>query len=168
MSIRTLRRIAELAQSGEPIPAPDAAWLAGVVRTYEDLAPEGVTLDRVAGLVPGPGGESWWHAERRRMRDDALRALAAQFHAGLSTPRAAAGIATQLRAYERAWRLDRRRDEMPARYAGTPRALLFTAFKSGPVPNSIRQISLILRENFRGEPNLLTSDESAHVDSNER
>jgi hypothetical protein len=168
VSIATLRRIAELVAAGEPVPAVEAEWLATVVRTYEERAPEGETLDRVAGLLPEPGGESWWRAERRRARDDALCALAATFHADLPAPRAAAVIATQLRCYEgRGWLLDRRHDAMPTQYAGTSRALMFTAFKFGPVPTGVRQITMILQRNFGSELDLLTADASAHDDSND-
>lgn len=104
------------------------------------------SVDEALGLRFARGGIPWWREEATRVRDAALRELAARHFAGLSVGAQARQIGTlSIRYSESAWRSDRSRAEMPARYAGSPREWLWRAFMSGaPMPLRERQLRKIL------------------------
>lgn len=88
---------------------PHAAWFVKAVARYEAEAEDGMTLDRALGLVPPPGGEPWWDAERRTRRDAAIRALREQHFADLGVTQAAKQIATRgKRLQATAWQREQR------------------------------------------------------------
>jgi hypothetical protein len=100
----------------------DGRWLAGVVAHF--LA--GEPLAEALGAEKPDGA-----AVRRRLRDDALKALAAHF------PGSIAGrvkeVRRAIRRYETTrWRrVDRHRASMPAAYVGTLDQFLFEALAAG-------------------------------------
>ena len=92
-----------------------------------------MTLDRALGLVPPPGGEPWWEAERRTRRDAAIRALREQHFADLGVTQAAQQIASRGR------RLQATRWDREGRIAAPGDELLIAALASGaPFPGARR------------------------------
>src|ERR1700746_323895 len=60
--IALLRRLAvRLAAEGDS----DGVQFAAAVRMYEAGAADGLLLDAAFGLIPPPGGRSWWKIEQR-------------------------------------------------------------------------------------------------------
>ena len=80
------------------------------------------------------------------VRDAALRALAHEYFGELSVYARAKTVAEISERYETTcWPRDRRLDDMPERYRGTPRAHLWLAFKSGAkMPVSERRLRTLL------------------------
>lgn len=124
----------------------DRAVLANCLRAYlADGAPAG-GLDAALGLAGPAGTPPWWRAQRLAIRDAALRALAARFHAGRSVARQAEGIHRALAVYAAsAWRLDRLLTAPPARYVGTAREMYFDALRACDAVPSARTIRRALR-----------------------
>jgi len=139
-----LERIASSWQAGRPIPAEEYAWLAVGIGMF--LGQTASSLEEALGLRYGRGGVPWWRERALRDRDAALRALADECFADLSICNRSRVIESLARRYAAsAWRRDRDSDVMPAVYAGTPRAYLWRAFKSGgPMPLGERQIRNII------------------------
>lgn len=118
---------------------PVAAWFAEAFARYEAGAEDGMTLDRALGLVPPPGGEPWWEAERRTRRDTAIRALREQHFADLGVTKAAQQIASRGR------RLAATRWDRDGRVPAAGDELLIQALATGaPFPGP-RRIEDILR-----------------------
>ena len=123
---------------------PAAAWFAEAFAFYEARAEDGMTLDRALGLVPPPGGEPWWDAERRTRRDAAIRALREQCFADLGVTRAAQQIATRGR------RLQATRWDREGRVPAEGDELLIQALATGaPFPGARRIRDIIRSGNER-------------------
>jgi hypothetical protein len=132
-----LRRLA----AALPALGDDGVWLAAGLQNYLSSASDGAQLADVLQLTPPPGGESWWRAERRQQRDEALRELARQTGASM------AEIAALVSSYASdCWPRDRALSSPPSRYAGTPKRWLFLAFQAGEgrVPESEKQLGRII------------------------
>ena len=115
-----LNRIAQIARSG--VLGNDSAWLAAGIEIYVARAANDWPLDRALSLA--------WSNECRARRDSALREYAARYCREALFSRCAVRLGNDLRIYERGtWRHDRHRVEMPSSYVGTPRELLFRAFR---------------------------------------
>jgi len=138
-AIARLRRLAAaLART------PDAAWFAEAFARYEAEAQDGMTLDRALGLVPPPGGEPWWDAERRTRRDAAIRTVREQCFADLGLTRAAQQIATRGR------RLQATRWDREGRLPAPGDDLLIAALATGaPFPGARRIRDIIRSGNER-------------------
>lgn len=118
---------------------PAAARFTEAVACYEAGAQDGLTLDRALGLVPPPGGEPWWEAERRTRRDAAIRAVREQCFADLGLTKAAQQIATRGR------RLQTTRWDREGRLPAPGDDLLIAALATGvPFPGE-RRIRDIIR-----------------------
>ena len=134
IAVQKLRAIAAALEAGRAPDPGDGAWLASRVRRYLDGAERGLlTIDLALGLAPGPGGVTWFEAERRDQRDSLLRDMAVRHFPGQCSGPAAKAIEAAWRQYVRN-RLasDRRRGESGAA-PGTLDADLFALAKlSGP------------------------------------
>jgi hypothetical protein len=140
-----LRRIADRAGAGAPLGA-DGAWLADGIDRYLAKAREGWSLDDALSISPTSTGEAWWAKEDRERCHDQIRQLHRAFCPG-SVSQAAGEIARLIRRYaSSSWKFDQGRSVCPERYAGTPNAILFEAFKAmqGAVPGGERQLRRIL------------------------
>ena len=128
--IDDLREIARCCQEGEPIDERLTRWLGGALERF--LTQDTRSLEEAMGLQAPQGGVPWHLEEALRHRDAALRQLAACFCDGASVSAQAKQIHTwSVRYAAAAWRFERNREEMPAHYRGTEKALLWQAFKSG-------------------------------------
>ena len=143
-AIKNLREIRERCHDGAPLDPSLSHWLAESLDRF--FGHRCHSIDDALGLRQPRGGVPWWLIESMYARDGALRDLAALVAEG-------AALSIQAREVRRitvrygasAWRHDRERDEMPARYRGTPRELVWQAFKSGaPMPLGERQLRNIL------------------------
>jgi hypothetical protein len=132
----TIERLRQAKAALEREGSAEAAWLVGVIAEYEAKAPEGLTLDRAAGLVPPPGQDSWWTVERRRKRDDAIRRLKAEQFGDLGITAAAREIAKAGNAYLTRGRHGNQIVRKP---------LLAEALETGVPFPGVRQIETILR-----------------------
>jgi hypothetical protein len=143
-SIDNMRTVARLCQTGEPLPDALAAWLAASLQSYLERRAE--SLNDAFGLRNARGGVPWRMEASMRVRDEALRRLAAQHLSALSTSAQAARIRELSARYDVSnWRFDRTRETMPEAYAGTPHEWLWQAFKSGAaMPLGLRQLRTIL------------------------
>ncbi len=143
-SIDNLREIMGRCFDGKPLDGHLADWLGVAINGY--LTRQFRTLEEGLGLIFPRGGIPWWREEAIRKRDAALRYLAETFLGELALGMQAREIWTVARRYAAsAWRFDRDKDEMPARYAGTPKECLWRAFKSSaPMPIGERQLRNIL------------------------
>jgi hypothetical protein len=143
-TIESLREISRRCQTAEPLDEELARWLGDSLERF--LAHGCRTLDEALGLCFPQGGVPWWMEEAIRTRDEVLRAFADTLDPDLSTTGRAREIrAITLRYAASAWRHDRERHEMPPTYAGTPKELLWRAFKSGAaMPLGERQLRTIL------------------------
>ena len=120
--IELLRRVAAGLRSGQLDPG-DAFRFAERLEAYLTGAAAGMTLDQACGVKPGQGDEPWWVVDDRRRRDDAIAEYAFQFQP--------ADLGHEIRMYDRGrWRRDRHSADMPPAYVGTPRELLFRAFRA--------------------------------------
>ncbi len=132
-----LCRIAEQARSGAL--GDDGEWLADGIELFIAKAGDKWSLDRALILA--------WSNERRARRNDELCEHAARYCQGR-----AAMLAGEITRYERsAWRHDRDRAEMPPSYVGTPRELLFRAFRENDsiephrdMPTSVKHLERII------------------------
>jgi hypothetical protein len=93
----TIARLRQAKAALEREGSAEAAWLVGVIEEYETKAPNGVTLDRAAGLVPKPGGRPWWRVEERAQREAAVKRVAEEYFSDLSAAAAADEIARAAR-----------------------------------------------------------------------
>lgn len=142
--IDDLREIARCCQQGERMDERLTRWLGGALERY--LTQQARTIEEALGLRAPQGGVPWHLEEALRHRDAALRDLATWFCDGQSATAQAKQIHSwSVRYAAAAWRFDRNRPEMPARYRGTEKALLWRAFKSGArMPICERQLRSIL------------------------
>ncbi len=145
-SIDNLREIMSQCFDGKPLDGDLADWLGEAIDGY--LTRQFRTLEEALGLIFPRGGIPWWREEATRKRDAALRYLAETFLDELTLGGQAQKIWTEARRYAAsAWRFDGDNDEMPVRYAGTPRECLWQAFKSGAqMPIGERQLRNILAQ----------------------
>jgi hypothetical protein len=128
-NIRTLDAIRVHCLRGKPLTSDLRIWLAEALDRY--LKQECENLNDAFGVRQGRGGIPWWRERAIRERDAALRELSREFFAGLPVGSHARAI-TQL-AYRYAstcWPRDREHDTMPLHYHGTPKELLWRAFRS--------------------------------------
>jgi hypothetical protein len=142
--IEDLREIARCCQEGEPMNERLTRWLGSSLRSFLDQ--DARTIEEAMGLQAPPGGVPWHLEEALRMRDAALRELASGFCAADSlSGRAKQVHSWAMRYAASAWRFDRNKDDMPAQYRGTAKALLWRAFTSGArMPISERQLRNVL------------------------
>lgn len=143
-SINNMRTVAELCRTREPLPAPLAVWLAISLQSFLDQRSD--SLNDAFGVRNARGGVSWRTEASMRLRDEALRRLAAE-HLGGLTRSAQAERIHQLSARYAAssWRFDRVPEEMPRPYEATPHEWLWRAFKSGAtMPLGVRHLRTIL------------------------
>lgn len=143
-SIEHLRRIHSCCLSGERLAPDEANWLGQSLQRFLERRAE--SLEEAFDLCFGQGGVPWWREEAIRIRDKALRELAAMFCEGDSTYAKAKAIEAMAERYAAtAWIRDRERTEMPSHYEGTARASLWRAFRSGAaMPLKRRQLQNIL------------------------
>lgn len=143
-TIGNLREIARRCRNGEPLNQPLLHWLGAVLDKF--LNRRCLTIEDAFGLRAPRGGVPWWLEEAIRCRDTALRELALRYFADVCVARRAKQIhLLAVRYGAAAWRYDRERDAIPARYEGTPGEWLWRAFKSGaPMPIGERQLRSIL------------------------
>ena len=144
IAIDNMRAVAQHCRTKERLPAELADWLAASLLAF--LEHEAGTLNDAFGLKNARGGVPWRMEASMRMRDRALRELAAAHFAELSLSARAARIQEISARYAASgWRFDRDRDAMPPSYEGTPLAFLWRAFKPGaPMPLCRRQLQKIL------------------------
>ncbi len=143
-TISNLREISERCHDGEPLDPCLSSWLAERLDRF--LSHECATIEDALELRQPRGGVPWWLVEAMYARDAALRDLADAVAGGCA-------VSTRVREVRRltvryggsAWRHDRDRDEMPARYRGTDQEFVWRAFKSGaPMPLGERQLRNIV------------------------
>jgi hypothetical protein len=152
-AIRDLRKISHHCLLGQPLPSELSHWLGSSLQQF--LAHRARSIEAAFGIRAPRGGVPWWLEEAMRVRDAALRALAATFMVGQSVSTTARHIHDlAVRYAASAWRFDRQRPDMPTHYAGTPHELLWKAFKSGaPMPIGARQLRKVLaRQEARPRP----------------
>ncbi len=142
--IENLREIARCCQAGEPLDDDLSRWLGS--RLEDFLSQRRPSLGEAFGLRGAQGGVPWWLEAAIRKRNAALRELAEC----LCSDGSATALARQVhrltvRYAGTSWNRDRRRDDMPGAYAGTPKACLWRAFTSGAaMPVCERQLRSIL------------------------
>jgi hypothetical protein len=144
IAIERLREVSRLCQQGQPLDDELAAWFGNCLRRFLERGAE--SFEEAFGVPTCRGGVPWWKEERMRRRDAALRDLARALPGGLS---AAARIREMhklsVRYAATAWLRDRQAEDMPPSYAGTARAHLWHAFRSGaPMPLGERQLRNIV------------------------
>lgn len=128
--ITYLREIARRCLAGEPLDDSLSRWLGRSLDGF--LSQRYRTVDEALGLRGERGGMPWWREEANRVRDAALRELAARLSPDLSVSGQARLVHDlSCRYASSAWCRDRARETMPMHYAGTPKELLWRAFKSG-------------------------------------
>ncbi len=144
MTIERLREISAQCLSGGTLDAGHARWLGE--RLADFLACRHRSIEEAFGLRFAQGGIPWWKEERIRRRDACLRSLAATYPGDMPLGAMVRDIhKISVRYGASAWRFERRRAEMPAAHAGTARAYLWQAFKTGaPMPLGERQLRNIL------------------------
>jgi hypothetical protein len=144
--IDDLREIARCCQTGEPMDERLTRWLGTSLKKF--LEQNSRTIEEALGLQAPQGGVPWHLEEALRKRDATLRELVADFCEADSLSARARWVEAQAKRYAAsAWRFDRDDDEMPARYRGTAKALLWRAFKSGArMPICERQLRNILAQ----------------------
>lgn len=139
--VERLREIARRCLNGEPLEATQSRWLGGALESY--LEKDTSSLEEALGLRYGRGGVPWWREAALRVRDEALREMARTCFPDNIGPcgRSQAMAEMAARYAATAWRTDRLRHTMPESYAGTPKAFLWRAFRSGAaMPLGERQI----------------------------
>lgn len=142
--IVALDRLVQAFERNQPLPEDLRAWAAGSITRF--LEHDCDTLNEAFGICQGHGGIPWWRERAIRTRDEAIRELAAR-HLSCDKPSAMAREVQKLteRYAGTAWPRDRQRDEMPAKYHGTPKQYLWIAFKSGAkMPLSDRHLRNLL------------------------
>ena len=133
ISARRLARIAAAIKASELPSATDRAWLAESLEQYFAAAGQGVSLETAFGLTPGPGGVTWWAAERRDRRDALLRGVHGYHFADLTAPEAARAIHAAWRRYSRRQlRIDLTRGECAAVARSLDADLFVLATLGGP------------------------------------
>ena len=143
-SIANMRTVAELCRGHEPLPDSLAAWLASSLESFLDQQSD--SLNDAFGIRNLRGGVPWRTEANMRVRDAALREVAARHCGELSVTAKAARIHQLAERYAASsWRFDRDRAEMPAAYRDTPHEFLWRAFKSrAPMPLCERQLRKIV------------------------
>ena len=143
-SINNLRLVAEFCRTGQRLPEDVADWLAESLQAF--LNNRSRSLNEAFGLVNGRGGVPWHIEEGIRRRDAALRELRDRHFGDLSLSAQAREIHTLSTRYAASsWRFDAQREQAPDHYLGTPKELLWLAFKSGgTMPLCTRQLRNIL------------------------
>lgn len=142
--IEKLKEISRCCLAGEELDRHLSRWFA---RSLDDILSQRCShLDEAFGLRGAPGGIPWWLEEAIRRRNAALGDLAACLpRTGSAAARARRINRLCDRYTATSWIRDRERDEMPRSYAGTPKACLWRAFKSGAaMAISDRQLRNIL------------------------
>ncbi len=128
--IEKLREIARCCMAGEQLDDHLSQWFAQSLDDY--LNHRCSHLSEAFGLRGAHGGVPWWREEAIRKRNAALVDLAAFLPVeGSATARARRIKQLCDRYAASSWPRDRERDEMPQGYAGTLKACLWCAFKSG-------------------------------------
>jgi hypothetical protein len=143
--IELLQHVAARLSAGEL--GEDGRQFAQGLLDYLAGASSGLSLEEALGLKVDAGGVPWWNAAARSRRDRLLYELATRFCGS-----AAATLGAEVRRYERStWqRTDRGLADMPPSYRGTPRELLFAAFREnesfalGRMPSSTSQLRRII------------------------
>jgi len=151
-----LRRLADHARA-----CGDDGFAEGI-ELYLEKASEGLSLDEALGLAAERGGERWWSREHRLRRDEAICEFFARYCLGQTDARRRAILQHELLRYQRKqWASDKRQPMMPAAYEGTPRALLFKAFRENEsldakrrMPTSDDQLCRILSSHCAIERNI--------------
>lgn len=143
-AINNIRMLAELCRNREPLPDAVASWLSSSLQSFLDQ--RSASLNDAFGVRNARGGIPWRVEASIRIRDGALRTLAAAHLSDLSKSAKAARLHQLSVRYEASrWRFDRGRQDMPATYYGTPQEFLWQAFKSGAMmPIGERQLRTIL------------------------
>ena len=143
-TIETLREISHRCLANEPLSTEQSRWLGDSLRNF--LTHQSSSVDDAMGLKFPQGGVPWWREEAIRNRNGALRELGERYFGTLSPCARAREIWTLATRYAAsAWRHDRDRREMPARYRGTPQQYIWRAFESGAaMPVCRRQLRTIL------------------------
>ena len=143
-TIERLREVSQLCLAGEPLDEDLARWLGDRLRDFLDR--RNGTIEEAFDLRVAQGGIPWWKEERIRKRDAALRDMAENFPADLSTSARTRRIHEMAVRYAAsAWRFEGEREEMPAHYAGGLKEYLWRAFNSrAPMPIGERQLRNII------------------------
>lgn len=143
-SIENIRTVAQLCQSGQPLPQALSTWLASSLQSFLDSRAS--SLNDAFGVKNARGGIPWRTEAAIRVRDAALRQLAEKHLADESVSALATRIHQMSARYGAStWRFDCEREDMPAQYRGTAQELLWRAFKSGAtMPLCARQLRKIL------------------------
>ena len=120
-------------------------WLGQAL--HEFLTHRCRTVDEALGLRFPRGGIPWWREEATRVRDAALRELAARYYSDQPVSVQARRVCSLSTRYAAsAWRFDEGREAMPCHYVGTVREWLWKAFASGaPMPIRERQLRNVLQ-----------------------
>ena len=145
-NIETLHAIHTRCAEGLPLTPDLRSWLANSLDRY--LGHTCDNLNEAFGVIQGHGGVPWWRERAIRERDAALRALSRGHYGEISVYSRAKAIAAISRRYQTTcWPRDRQLDEMPRRYRGTRKELLWRAFRSeAKMPVSERRLRTLLSE----------------------
>jgi hypothetical protein len=143
-SIDNMRTVAKLCRTREPLPETLASWLSTSLQSFLDQRSE--SLNEAFGLRNARGGVPWRTEAGMRVRDEALRQLAAEHLGGLTRSAQATRIHQLSARYEASsWRFDRSQENMSKAYERTPHEWLWRAFKSGAtMPLGARHLRTIL------------------------
>ena len=142
--VARLREFVRVTRAGEPLDRSLQSWMSDCI--CMTLQRQCRTFDDAFGLRGPRGGIPWWLEEVIRLRDHALRELAAGFLMDQPVSRQAHWIrVASVRYAASAWRHDRAVSAMPEPYRDTPRQWLWAAFKSAaPMPLCERQLRSVL------------------------
>ena len=143
-TIDRLKTISGCCLAGQMLDDEDARWLGTSLQRF--LTHQTTSVADALNLNFPKGGVPWWQEFAIRKRNTAICELAACHLSDLCPSAKAGQVRTMsIRYAASAWRFDRTRDDMPVHYAGTPRELLWRAFKSGAImPLGERQLRTIL------------------------
>lgn len=143
-NIERLECIRSYCAAGEPMPSELSTWLSDAIERF--IALECRNLEEAFEIHRYRGGVPWWRERALYRRDCELNQLYRRFFACLPVGSAAKEIHTLSARYETTvWPRDRKQPEMPAHYAGTPKAHLWKAFRSGAkMPLSRRRLTTLL------------------------
>lgn len=129
-TINALDQVCKAYSKNHPLPDHLRDWVAGSIEKFLDN--DCSDLNAAFGIQQGRGGIPWWREKAIRERNIAICELAEKYFSNQKPAMRARNIHILMERYETtSWPRDRQKVEMPGQYKGTPRELIWRAFRSG-------------------------------------